>query len=61
MVMNSVAQTFDNIIRHRRSVRLFDPAVPFDSSAITRSIQRAVLAPNSSNMQLWEFHHIKDP
>ncbi len=59
--MNSVAKTFDDIIRHRRSVRLFDPEVPFDSSAVTRSIQRAILAPNSSNMQLWEFHHIKDP
>lgn len=60
MVMNSVAKTFDEIIRYRRSVRLYDPEVPFDSSAVTRSIHRAVLAPNSSNMQLWEFHHIKD-
>ena len=56
-----MTKTFDDIINHRRSVRLFDPEIPFDSEAVLRSIQRAVLSPNSSNMQLWEFHHIKDP
>ncbi len=59
--MNTTTQIFDEIVNHRRSVRLYDKEAAFDSEAVTRSIRRAVLAPNSSNMQLWEFHHIKKP
>lgn len=44
----------------RRSVRVFNQTEPFDFSAVDRSIEAAVLAPNSSNMQLWEFHRVKE-
>jgi nitroreductase len=59
--MNKNTQALDEIINRRRSVRHYDPNVPFESEAVIRSIERAVLAPTSSNMQLWEFHHIKNP
>jgi nitroreductase len=59
--MNKRASVFDAIVKYRRSVRIFDQEAAFDTGAVVRSIQRAVLAPNSSNMQLWELHHIKDP
>jgi nitroreductase len=52
-------QDFDKIIQKRRSVRIYDEAVPFDENAVKRSIDRAILSPNSSNMQLWEFYWVK--
>lgn len=53
------ATAFDEIVRFRRSNRKFDPAVPVPDEVIQRSLERAVLSPNSSNMQLWEFHWLK--
>lgn len=45
-------QHFDNIIQKRRSVRIYDANAPFDKAVIRRSLERTVLSPNSSNMQL---------
>jgi nitroreductase len=45
-------------IHYRRSVRVFDDSKEIDSEIVIKCIQQATLAPNSSNMQLWEFHHI---
>lgn len=53
------ATAFDEIVRFRRSNRKFDPAVSVPDEVIQRSLERAVLSPNSSNMQLWEFHWLK--
>jgi nitroreductase len=58
--MTSNAQIFDEIVNTRRSTRKFDPTAPFESDAVARSIDRAILSPNSSNMQLWEFYRVKD-
>ncbi|MBC8047065.1 MAG: nitroreductase family protein [Fimbriimonadaceae bacterium] len=55
------AQLFDAIVRERRSVRIYDQENDFDGDIVQRSLERAVLAPNSSNMQLWEFYRIIDP
>ena len=57
----SLAQSFDEIIQKRRSNRKFDPAIEVPNEVIKRSLERAILSPNSSNMQLWEFYWIKDP
>jgi nitroreductase len=46
-------------INYRRSVRVYDNAKEIDAEIVKKCIQQATLAPNSSNMQLWEFHHIK--
>lgn len=45
---------------HRRSVRVFDPEKKIDPEVVKKCLQLATLAPNSSNMQLWEFYHITD-
>lgn len=45
-------------INYRRSVRIFDAEKSIDPVKVKECIVLASLAPNSSNMQLWEFHHI---
>jgi len=48
-------QPFNDVIKKRRSVRRFSSqAVP--EEAIHNAIQAAVLAPNSSNTQTWDFY-----
>ena len=53
-------QTFERIVNYRRAVRKFqqDP-IPLD--IIKRCISSAILAPSSSNLQLWEYYHVTDP
>ena len=50
---------FQEIINRRRSNRKFDPMVEVPAEVIKRSLERAILSPNSSNMQLWEFYWIR--
>lgn len=50
---------FQRIIEFRRSNRKFDANTPVPNEVIQTSIERAILSPNSSNMQLWEFHWIQ--
>jgi nitroreductase len=50
--------TFEEIVRYRRSVRIYDPNRQVDTEKVKQCLQLAALAPNSSNMQLWEFYHI---
>lgn len=52
--------TLAEIIHYRRSVRNYK-AIPIDTEKVKRCIELATLAPNSSNMQLWEFYHITSP
>jgi len=52
---------FDEIIEKRRSNRRFDPNVEVPNIVIQKSLERAILSPNSSNMQLWEFYWIQNP
>lgn len=47
-------------INYRRSVRVFDSEKFIDSKKVKQCIRKAILAPNSSNMQLWKFYHIID-
>jgi len=51
--------TLEEIILHRRSVRIFDESFPFDHESVTRALKLAILAPNSSNLQTWEFYRIR--
>lgn len=53
--------TLENILLHRRSVRHYDETKEIDAEAVKDCIRLATLAPNSSNMQLWEFYHVTDP
>ena len=49
---------FAEALDYRRSVRVYNSEKPIDSNIVKHCIEQATLAPNSSNMQLWEFHHI---
>ncbi|MEM9362226.1 MAG: nitroreductase family protein [Bacteroidota bacterium] len=51
-------KTVSKAIAHRRSVRIFREDVELDTDKVKKCIENAVLAPTSSNLQLWEFYHI---
>ncbi|MGF1727617.1 nitroreductase family protein [Photobacterium nomapromontoriensis] len=51
---------FEEIVNYRRAVRKYDQSFPFDHSIVRKCLEMATLAPNSSNMQLWEFHRVID-
>ncbi len=59
--MKHSAVILDEIVRQRRSMRVYDDQSSFDHNAVQRSLERAVLSPNSSNMQLWEFYRVINP
>jgi nitroreductase len=52
--------TFEEIVNYRRSIRYYKD-LPIDSERVKHCVELASLAPNSSNMQLWEFYHITEP
>ena len=52
-------KTVSEAIEYRRSVRKY-LEVELDVEKVKNCIRNATLAPNSSNMQLWEFYHITD-
>ena len=56
----SLSSSFEEIIQRRRSNRKFDANIEVPDEVIVRSLERSILSPNSSNMQLWEFQWIKD-
>jgi len=51
---------FDEIIYYRRSVKHFNDT-SIDSETVRNCLSNAILAPNTSNMQLWIFYHITNP
>jgi nitroreductase len=51
-------QKLIDAINYRRSVRVYDEKKEVDSEIVKKCIEQATLAPNSSNMQLWEFYHV---
>lgn len=58
---------FFEAVQSRRSVRIFDPSEPYDQNAVSRCLEAAILSPNSSNLQLYQFIRVlessplKDP
>ncbi|MCQ1056899.1 nitroreductase family protein [Photobacterium sp. DNB23_23_1] len=56
--MSESTIVFTDLIHSRRSVRKYDQSASFEHQAVSRSLQLATLSPNSSNMQLWEFHRV---
>lgn len=51
-------KTVSEAVAYRRSVRIFDQEKPLNTEKVKQCLEQAVLAPNSSNLQLWEFYHI---
>ncbi|WP_298782555.1 nitroreductase family protein [uncultured Polaribacter sp.] len=54
----SQEKTVSEAINFRRSVRVYDAEKEIDKTIVKKCINQASFAPNSSNMQLWEFYHI---
>ncbi|HAZ11828.1 MAG: nitroreductase [Bdellovibrionales bacterium GWA2_49_15] len=54
------AEEFFKVIRSRRSVRVYSND-PVPESVMRRALDAALLAPNSSNLQCWEFYWVKNP
>jgi len=52
-------KTVSEAIAYRRSCRIYKNE-PIDTQKVKACLQNAVLAPTSSNLQLWEFYHITD-
>jgi len=50
-------KTVSEAIAYRRSVRVYTDE-PIDPEKVKQCLKNAVLAPTSSNLQLWEFYHI---
>lgn len=51
---------FFEVIQKRRSVRKYTSSAVADA-VVSKAIDAALLAPNSSNMQPWEFYWVKNP
>ncbi|MBE8719593.1 nitroreductase family protein [Sphingobacterium pedocola] len=49
------------VLNYRRSVRVYDKEKNIDADIVKDCIELSTLAPNSSNMQLWEAYHILSP
>jgi nitroreductase len=60
METTNAVTSFDEIITSRRSIRIFD-ATPVPESVIQHCFEWALKAPNSSNLQPWEFHWVRTP
>lgn len=52
-------EAFAATVSARRSVRLFDESQSIPSGVIHQAIDHALLAPNSSNLQMWEFYWVR--
>jgi nitroreductase len=49
------------VLEFRRSVRVYDEAQKIDTQVVKKCLELSILAPSSSNMQLYEFYHITHP
>lgn len=53
-------EAFDNILHNRRSVRVYtEEKIPED--VVRKVLEWGLMAPNSSNLQPWEFYWVRDP
>jgi nitroreductase len=53
------AVEFEKVVRSRRSTRVFCET-PVPESVVRKCLELAMLAPNSSNLQCWEFYWVRD-
>lgn len=56
----AVAEAFTHVVESRRSVRRFD-GLPLPPELVQECLRLAMLAPNSSNLQPWEFYWVRTP
>ncbi|MDB2686653.1 nitroreductase family protein [Mariniblastus sp.] len=53
------AGEFEKVVRSRRSTRVYTDE-PIPETVVRRCLELATLAPNSSNLQCWEFYWVRD-
>lgn len=53
-------EAFTKVVESRRSVRVYD-STPIPEEVMNKCLDLALLAPNSSNLQPWEFYWVRDP
>lgn len=53
------ANLFEQIVHARRSMRVYGNHENYNPEIVKKSLDLALLSPNSSNMQLWEFYRIR--
>lgn len=51
---------FFEAVNERRSVRIFDQLEPFDHDLVKKCLEAAILSPNSSNLQLYNFIRVQE-
>ena len=51
---------FFEAVNQRRSVRIFDQHEIFDGSVVQKCLEAAILSPNSSNLQLYQFVRVPE-
>lgn len=56
----TVDSSLYNIMKARKSVRVFDPKATIKKEEITEMLELATMAPSSSNLQSWRFLVIQD-
>lgn len=54
-------QIFETVLKERRSVRRYDPAVQISEQELKQMLTEATLAPSGANLQPWKFMVITDP
>lgn len=58
--MDTNPDEFVKVVESRRSVRVYlDEPIP--EAIVNKCLDLALLAPNSSNLQAWEFHWVRSP
>ena len=50
---------FEKVVRSRRSTRVYSDD-PIPESVVRKCLELTILAPNSSNLQCWEFYWVRD-
>ncbi len=56
----NTSSSLEQLLHTRRSVRKYDAEAHFDHDAVAHALELATLSPNSSNMQMWQFHRVID-
>ncbi len=51
---------FFEAVSERRSVRVFDQMGTFDGTIVQKCLEAAILSPNSSNLQLYQFVRVPE-
>jgi nitroreductase len=55
----NTAESFGEIIETRRSVRVFE-STPLPEADVLKVLEWSLLAPHSSNLQVWKFYWVEE-